>query len=70
MLAPLKILTHSKDCSESSIRISDSAFLLCHWSIFSFEHVIAMQLLELFLGSLWKQLLEPQLALHKMELVE
>jgi hypothetical protein len=69
MLAPLKILTNSRDCSESSIRISDSAFLLCHWSIFSYENVIA-SFWNYYSGSLWKQLLEPQLAIQKMELVE
>jgi len=33
LIAFLKKLTYSKDCSESSIRTSVPAFLCCHWSI-------------------------------------
>jgi hypothetical protein len=35
LLAFLKTLTKSKDCSESRVRIFVPAFLLYHWSIFS-----------------------------------
>jgi hypothetical protein len=41
LLASLKTLTNSQDCSESRIRISVLALLLCHWRIFFSVHVIA-----------------------------
>ncbi len=40
LLASLKTLTNSQDFSESRIRISVPALLLCHWWIFSSVHVI------------------------------
>jgi hypothetical protein len=41
LLASFKMLTNSQDCSESHIRISVPAPLLCHWWIVSSVHVIA-----------------------------
>jgi hypothetical protein len=35
MLASLKTLTYSTECSESRMRISVMAFLFCHWLKFS-----------------------------------
>ncbi len=60
MVASLKTLTNSRNCSESRIRISVLVFLLSHWLIFSRDDIFGIFLGYLYLYSWLHQRIEKE----------